>query len=1160
MDGVLCLILPRMFQTNRYGAVLSLSIGVVFLACRAGAQAPLVVNGVADRTTYTDSVTVSVPSTAGYIQSILLDGSPLPPDLSVPVNRMDYHELLVSRTNVASGAVSNRLVRFIVRSSNRGSPETGLMEWLPYPMIDSTAAELAGAQLNLVTPEDYPLGLEIPVAARIETALGKAVRANATVSTPGQSSIRIRRGIGSGYFAPASSAGSANYEASIPGIAATKTINLEAATTWTGVSGALNGAVNWPDNSRIAVTGTITIPTGSSLTVGQGTVVRLNAGVDVIVRGRLTINGTVTTPVVFTPINRAQPWGGLITTNDSPARIDATGTFFVGTGAKANWFSGTGYDTHLSQQACFVLDNAIGNFTDCFLLDGRGQVGHAENSSLTMTHCIAQRFLTGGEYVGGTIIVDKSAFIEFPADDGIVNATIADADNDGIYFTTGTHILTDSLFGWCKDDAIDSGSGGTGTVVVSNCWVESALHESLAWSGTGRQTWTYDTVVINSGQGIECGWSSSDGSPNVFAERLLSTGNSVGARFGDNYDWDYWGTLRVTNALILNNYRDIWGMNWDNWLYGIYTPNGPFRMDLRGNFVTQSNTNHPGNTLWNGAADGWRLAPFLSTPPGAAVGVGLAVWTNQFAMSSIFQGVPVRLSSFATNAVSVDYTWLASDQSPILSGTLTFAPGETVKRIYPDGLNLGTQTLIRLALSNPVGGEVTGLDTVTYQGSVPGSAVTLAVSAGILPGYRILEGTFVRLTAPSAQMVSVRYTNRADGQVLSTGTLIFNPRETLKQLVLTGANPFDYSSIEVSVGDPINAALAGIRSVIYTNPPLTVSFGVVGNQADLLVLSNGLPVGLNGPASSAGAGVDFRIENDGGVLTNGTMAFAPGETLKQLTAPSINLAQQVLLRVVLANPTGALLGTPSNLYLVKVVSAPPAGNVTLIPRGARWRYRDLASDPGATWRNTNYNDSAWPSGFAQLGFSDGEGDEVTPIADNNQITSYFRTTFNVSNPAAFTNLSMWLLRDDAGVVHINGREVFRSPNLPAAPTAIGYSTLSVGATVENFPDTATLSATNLWAGTNWAAVEIHQQAADSSDVSFDFELIGNAAPPVPPPQYVYFGSFTPGLLTIAWGDTSFRLERTDVLNGTNTVWTQVPSLSPANLNYDQPQRFFRLRR
>ena len=43
--------------------------------------------------------------------------------------------------------------------------------------------------------------------------------------------------------------------------------------------------------------------------------------------------------------------------------------------------------------------------------------------------------------------------------------------------------------------------------------------------------------------------------------------NLVGGRFGDNYDWTYTGFLRATNSLLLHNYRDVWGMNWQDWTY-----------------------------------------------------------------------------------------------------------------------------------------------------------------------------------------------------------------------------------------------------------------------------------------------------------------------------------------------------------------------------------------------------------------------------------------------------------------------------------------------------------------------------------------------------------------------------------------------------------------
>lgn len=127
-----------------------------------------------------------------------------------------------------------------------------------------------------------------------------------------------------------------------------------------------------------------------------------------------------------------------------------------------------------------------------------------------------------------------------------------------------------SLFGFAKDDAIDPGSGGAGSLVVSNCWVESALHEALTWSGEGRRTWTYDSVLMNCGQGIECGWSTTNASGPVspiYARNLLSTENSVGARYGDDYEGTTGlglkaGFLTVTNSLLLYNCRNVWGQVW----------------------------------------------------------------------------------------------------------------------------------------------------------------------------------------------------------------------------------------------------------------------------------------------------------------------------------------------------------------------------------------------------------------------------------------------------------------------------------------------------------------------------------------------------------------------------------------------------------------------
>ena len=156
----------------------------------------------------------------------------------------------------------------------------------------------------------------------------------------------------------------------------------------------------------------------------------------------------------------------------------------------------------------------------------------------------------------------------------------------------------------------------------------------------------------------------------------------------------------------------------------------------------------------------------------------------------------------------------------------------------------------------------------------------------------------------------------------------------------------------------------------------------------------------------------------------------------------------------------------------------------LVHSNAVWKYLDDGSDQGTAWITTNYNDTAWASGAAELGY--GEGDEATVVAssraDTTRIaTTYFRRTFVATNVANLTNLMLSLAYDDAGAVYLNGREIYRTANLPAGASA---TTLATGSGIEETVDTATLSATNLVEGTNVLAVEIHQQSLTSSDISF----------------------------------------------------------------------------
>src|SRR4030095_11169209 len=110
------------------------------------------------------------------------------------------------------------------------------------------------------------------------------------------------------------------------------------------------------------------------------------------------------------------------------------------------------------------------------------------------------------------------------------------------------------------------------------------------------------------------------------------------------------------------------------------------------------------------------------------------------------------------------------------------------------------------------------------------------------------------------------------------------------------------------------------------------------------------------------------------------------------------------------------------------------------------------------------------------------------------ITFYFRHMFTVADASAISGLVVRLLRDDGGVVYLNGVEVFRS-NMPNGPIFFNtFTPTAVGGPDETNYFVGNIPASLLVNGANLLAVEIHQAAITSSDVGFDLMLIGGEGP------------------------------------------------------------------
>ena len=1116
------------------------ALAVVVLLPLSG-RAQVGVSGITDANygAYSDSATFTVTNEAGYSYDARLDGNRVPTGVPITSRQVDYHELRVWRTNLNTFAVTNQLVRFIIRDSVRsadGSTEDGIPPWTPYPPINGTTDEFAGGLLRVITPQDFPTGYPVPVVAWVENAQGHAIRANGLVSSVGQTTFQIKRGVGSGYLAATNPAGVLSYLPQVGGLAVSKSINLQSGTSWTTVSGNLGASTAWPANSRISVTAGISVPAGGTLTIGAGTIVIVGAGVNLTNLGAITINGTTNQPVVFMPATPGSPWGGFVQ-HANNASITATGTIFSESGADQCWYGGhgrcatptSGLDSHRPEQPLFALRGTECNITltDCAALSSKGQFGHAVSGytpqRLTLTRTLVQGGPSGGEYSSAVFTVNDCAFFDFWI---VANPfwQFNDGDEDALYIAdvpTGyLTSFTNTFIGWTKDDGVDSGGSGPGFLRFQNCWFEGTYHEGNSLSGTesasahaDKDSMHVGSVFFGCGQAYENGYGAVTGR----LSGCLVIGGNIGFRFGDNYNWHYYGPHYCTNSILLNNYRDVWGMTWQpdtsgayqGWLYRTN------QMDVRSNWLTAPNPIHPSNQVWSPSSDGWRLASFLSTPPDAKIGLGFAVWTNQFPLTNLFQGVPVGMSSFTTNYVTVDYAFQDTNGVTLAAGTLSLEPGRTAKRIYPSGFDVSAQSFVRLVLSNPVRGQLTGLTNVAFLGSVPSPQVSCWISTNRLAGGRMSEGVLVQLSTPAGLPVTVDYAYQAPPGLQASGTLNFAPGETVKQILPTGVPAYQW--VRMDLANPSGVALTGITSVNYTNPPLVVAFGTTTNELSLASFNSGLPVVLTVAAPTGGVTVDFKYEGNGAVLTNGTLLFTSGQTLVQLLAPTVTPTSFDVIRVTLSNPTVAGLGSPTTVYYLRTAVPFAPTNATFTASNSVWYYFDKTNDLGTAWRSNTFDSSSWSNGPAQLGF--GDGDERTVITSNSVNTCYyFRRTFVSDSPANYTNLYLWILEDDSAVVYLNGTEIFRGTNLPAPPTLITNRSLAKVAGPDNTVETRTTNTSALLLGTNLLAVEMHQATVGSSDISFDFQLTGYAAPaPVLTPAPVITTPTSGQIFGAGWG-------------------------------------------
>lgn len=468
----------------------------------------------------------------------------------------------------------------------------------------------------------------------------------------------------------------------------------------------------------------------------------------------------------------------------------------------------------------------------------------------------------------------------------------------------------------------------------------------------------------------------------------------------------------------------------------------------------------------------------------------IAFDTVRFTAVSAANELPGYWVFISTNGTS----WTNLTPNPTIT-TVPNTVGVTATTLTASGLSIapGATFYVRWLDDNAVAtspDQIVGLNNV---------AIALPVVNALPTATLTAPAAGATFDAPATVNLAATATD-SDGTIskveffrgaIKLGEDTTSPYESAWTNVLTGT----YALTAVATDN-----LGGVTTSTPVNITVTNADNVVPTVS-LTAPANGVTVVTSSVALAATAadtdGVVSKVEFFNGATKLG----------EDLTSPytydwaSVATGNYTVTAVATDNDTATTTSTAVNFSVAVPIST------TLVARrpaglsGAIWKYLDTGTDQGTAWKEAGFNDSAWASGAAPLGYTDAHIVTTvnSPAVPNRTITTYFRRSFNVTGAAAIQSLNLNILRDDGVVVYINGTEVARQNMPDGTITYLTNSSTIVASASETtyFASTASPLAV-LVEGANTIAVELHQRDGNSSDLGFDLEMISLALPGASP--------------------------------------------------------------
>ncbi|WP_206426080.1 glycoside hydrolase family 16 protein [Nakamurella antarctica] len=176
----------------------------------------------------------------------------------------------------------------------------------------------------------------------------------------------------------------------------------------------------------------------------------------------------------------------------------------------------------------------------------------------------------------------------------------------------------------------------------------------------------------------------------------------------------------------------------------------------------------------------------------------------------------------------------------------------------------------------------------------------------------------------------------------------------------------------------------------------------------------------------------------------------------------------------------------------------PIAATELLAAGSTWSWQFKTSAPGGNWAGVGFDDSAWSTGPAPLGFAaKGVVSNIAPkgVRPGPRV-AYFRSDFTAPALSGTESVVVNTVADDGVVMYVNGVEVGRS-NVIAGPD----SNMLFASTSYKGPVSFDIPVALIHEGQNTISASVHLNYRATRAVAFDAEiemLTPAAAPPAAP--------------------------------------------------------------